>query len=341
MLPKGPSWKCQTAAWLLHVYSEWLTGDAVWSIHDQLPQGATVLGTVLSSDKTNITTMTGARVTHLLLLGLANIYMCTRMKLLSKSPEPDNNLLTSIDRSLALFHDNKDVIMTLDAQMGVKRVIDNWHIPKLELMQSITTSTCQVGALIQWSTDATEHVHISKIKDPVQHTNNNNYDPQICLATSLKNPPTDPDLEELCEDEEDEDEDEEENGENDEPMDPQTALLEELNHTHTTFNYFSKIRILAATRHGIPQAHPPCTFLAGSTAVHLNCNPTYTGLKIDNIANQFNIQDLWHALSDFFQHDARNRDGVFGVGVPRRLLINHPLNIPFECVQVWHTVHLQ
>ncbi|KAG1817644.1 uncharacterized protein BJ212DRAFT_1446643 [Suillus subaureus] len=82
------------------------------------------------------------------------------------SPEPDDNLLTSIDRSLTLFHDNKEVIMTLGAWMGAKRVIDNWHIPKLELMQSITTSTCQVGALIQWSADATEHVHVSEIKDP-------------------------------------------------------------------------------------------------------------------------------------------------------------------------------
>ncbi|KAG2048233.1 hypothetical protein BDR06DRAFT_895929 [Suillus hirtellus] len=73
-----------TAAWLLHVYSEWLTGDAAWSIQDQLPQGAIVLGTMLSSDKTNVMTMTGARVAHLLLLGLANIRMCTHTKLSSK-----------------------------------------------------------------------------------------------------------------------------------------------------------------------------------------------------------------------------------------------------------------
>ncbi|KAG2354988.1 hypothetical protein BDR07DRAFT_1248238, partial [Suillus spraguei] len=51
---------------------------------DQLPQGATVLSTVLSSDQTNIITMTGARVAHPLLVGLANIHMHTRMKLLSK-----------------------------------------------------------------------------------------------------------------------------------------------------------------------------------------------------------------------------------------------------------------
>ncbi|KAG2115445.1 hypothetical protein DEU56DRAFT_689561, partial [Suillus clintonianus] len=49
------------------------------------PRGATILGTVLSSDKTNITTMTGARLAHPLLLGLANIRMHTRTKLSSKA----------------------------------------------------------------------------------------------------------------------------------------------------------------------------------------------------------------------------------------------------------------
>ncbi|KAG2123729.1 hypothetical protein DEU56DRAFT_701519, partial [Suillus clintonianus] len=63
----------KTAAHLLQVYSEWLTGDAAWEMQTQFPRGATVLGTVLSSDKTNITTRTGARIAHLLLLGLANI----------------------------------------------------------------------------------------------------------------------------------------------------------------------------------------------------------------------------------------------------------------------------
>ncbi|KAG2737085.1 hypothetical protein P692DRAFT_201684677, partial [Suillus brevipes Sb2] len=92
MLPSGPSWKCQVipsiyptkdpiecleslfanplfhdkldftprhvytmAAHLIQVYSEWMMGDAAWEMQTQFPRGATVLGTVLSSDKTNIT----------------------------------------------------------------------------------------------------------------------------------------------------------------------------------------------------------------------------------------------------------------------------------------------
>ncbi|KAG2032849.1 hypothetical protein BDR03DRAFT_1014891 [Suillus americanus] len=150
---------------------------------------------------------------------------------LAQSPALNDNSLTAINRSLTTFHDNTDVIMTLGAQMGMKRAINNWHIPKLELMQNITTSACQVGAPIQWSADATEHAHVFEIKDPARHTKNNEYNPQICrhldqeeklhcfaVATSLKSSPTDPDLEELHEDEGDENK--EENGEDDEPIDP-------------------------------------------------------------------------------------------------------------------------
>ncbi|KAG1797939.1 hypothetical protein EV424DRAFT_1546453 [Suillus variegatus] len=94
-------------------------------------------------------------------------------------------------------------------QMGTKRPIENWHIPKLELLQSVTSSMRKVGALIQWSADATEHAHISKIKEPAWQTNNNDYNPQICrhldreeklrhftITTSLKSHPTscDPDF---------------------------------------------------------------------------------------------------------------------------------------------------
>jgi len=45
-----------------------------------LPEGATLLGAILSSDKTNISVMTGDRVAHPVLLSLANIHMGVRMK---------------------------------------------------------------------------------------------------------------------------------------------------------------------------------------------------------------------------------------------------------------------
>lgn len=49
-------------------------------IQQQLPNGATQLGTILSSDKTNISAMTGNRVAYPLLISLANLQMDFRMK---------------------------------------------------------------------------------------------------------------------------------------------------------------------------------------------------------------------------------------------------------------------
>lgn len=44
-------------------------------IQSQLPEGATLLGTLVSSDKTTISAMTGNRVAHPLLISLTDIVM--------------------------------------------------------------------------------------------------------------------------------------------------------------------------------------------------------------------------------------------------------------------------
>jgi len=49
----------------------------------QIPTGATLLGTMLSSDKTNISVLMGDHITHPLLISLVNIKMATRLKLSS------------------------------------------------------------------------------------------------------------------------------------------------------------------------------------------------------------------------------------------------------------------
>jgi len=276
------------------------------------------------------------------------------LRYMAQCPAPDDDLLACIDRSLLIFHDNKDIIMTLRARMGAKKPIENWFIPKLELMQSITSSTRNVGALIQWSADATEHAHVSEIKYPARRTNNNDYDPQICrhldreeklrrfaIATTLKSHSTyrdpDPRPEEVPEEEEGEKEDMKEDDDEWEPDDPRTALLEEMNHTRVTTNYFSKA--LQVAREVLP--YPPRTFIAGGTAIHLNYNPSRTGVKIEDIADDFDIPDLYAALSDFLRHDVRDRGAVHRVGPRRRPLIDRPSTLPFDRVQVWHTVRLQ
>ncbi|KIK14429.1 hypothetical protein PISMIDRAFT_38112, partial [Pisolithus microcarpus 441] len=55
-----------------HIYTDWLTGDQAWELQDALPDGATLLGSVLSSDKTHITQVRNHQA-HPLLISLANI----------------------------------------------------------------------------------------------------------------------------------------------------------------------------------------------------------------------------------------------------------------------------
>ncbi|KAG0694672.1 hypothetical protein DFH29DRAFT_815067 [Suillus ampliporus] len=74
-----------TAQKLCRVYTEWMTGDNAWNMQSALPQGATLLGTILSSDKTNISVLMGDHVVHPLLVGLTNTRMNTQLKSLSNS----------------------------------------------------------------------------------------------------------------------------------------------------------------------------------------------------------------------------------------------------------------
>ncbi|KAG1817873.1 hypothetical protein DFJ58DRAFT_888393 [Suillus subalutaceus] len=80
MLDFTPRRVYTTAQRLCRVFSEWATGDDAWNMQSALPKGATLLGTILSSDKTNVSTMTGDRVAHPLLISLAKIRMSTRLK---------------------------------------------------------------------------------------------------------------------------------------------------------------------------------------------------------------------------------------------------------------------
>jgi hypothetical protein len=98
----------------------------------QLPEGATLLGVILSSDKTNLSSMTGGRVAHPLLISLANLLMDFRTKatnhafhLLALLPTPkfihkDRKICSVLGNRL--IHDCLDFILQplkKAAQVGV------------------------------------------------------------------------------------------------------------------------------------------------------------------------------------------------------------------------------
>ena len=99
---------------------------------------------------------------------------------LAQSPVIDEENCSRIAAALALFHSHKDSIIDAGARTGKgNQVIENWHIPKLELMQSVVPNIMQNGAAIQWSADITERAHITEIKDPAHAGNNQKYESQI------------------------------------------------------------------------------------------------------------------------------------------------------------------
>ena len=89
----------------------------------------------------------------------------------------------------------------MGAQVGKRnRAINDWHIPRLELMQSVVPNIQANGASIQFSADVTERAHITEIKNPAHAGNNQHNKSQICydldhtdklhcfeLATSIYN----------------------------------------------------------------------------------------------------------------------------------------------------------
>ncbi|KAG1789799.1 hypothetical protein EV424DRAFT_1545250 [Suillus variegatus] len=72
--------------------------------------------------------------------------------------------------SLEEFHHHKHVILNAGARRGTKGTLDNFIIPKLELLQSFAVFTKDTGALIQWTADVTERLLITHCKLPFKKT---------------------------------------------------------------------------------------------------------------------------------------------------------------------------
>ncbi len=63
-----------------------------------------------------------------------------------------------MDAALSEFHSHKNAILEAGARRGKgsNSQIDNWHIPKLEFLQSVVSSIRKNGVSLQWSADGTE-----------------------------------------------------------------------------------------------------------------------------------------------------------------------------------------
>jgi len=73
--------------------------------------------------------------------------------------------------ALSEFHAFKGAILQAGAWRGKSKEINHFSIPKLEILQSFSRSICNVGCLIQYTTDVSEHLLKTHCKDPFTRTN--------------------------------------------------------------------------------------------------------------------------------------------------------------------------
>ncbi|PPQ93557.1 hypothetical protein CVT25_005582, partial [Psilocybe cyanescens] len=128
-----------SATKVMRVYTEWLSGDAAHYMQicndkfyhyldvsprasqEKIPEGGTLIGAIISSDKTHISAQTGNRAAHPLLLSCANINMNVRNKasghlfvLLALLPIPIYHHKKSVIRGMLenrLFHECLDIVL--------------------------------------------------------------------------------------------------------------------------------------------------------------------------------------------------------------------------------------
>ena len=257
----------------------------------------------------------------------------------AQAPELDDNDCTMLKASLQAFHANKASIITAGGRKGKKDVIDNWYVPKLELLQNVVPSIQTSGAPAQWTADVTKHAHIVVIKNPARASNNVDIDPQICryldrlekcsrfeLATSLR------EVGDYHEDEDDE-------GITTVNIDGDMQLFESVaklgQPKRSPADYFAKAQdLLAAPRRSVP--FPLRTSAVCNTAINVNKDPKIIRASINATATSHNIPDLHGAIGDYLQQEAQR--------LPHQVVgQRHSTNtcdLSFSQLAVWHAVRL-
>ncbi|KAJ7128227.1 hypothetical protein C8R43DRAFT_897203 [Mycena crocata] len=272
--------------------------------------------------------------------------------------------LQRLEGSLSDFHRHKQGILDAGIRRGDGGPIENWHIPKLEFMQSVVPGIRANGVPYQWTADVTEHAHIEEVKVHAAKGNNRRYEDQICrsldrrdkvalfdLATAIATAGID--LGEIDSGSEDEAENDAraENKNADEPQNgpvlvkSSSELLHKINpaHKHLTganrsvADYFEKS---AKLKKGlVPNAKMPHrSFTRDTTAFHLSRDHVGHQMTINDAASRFQLPDLENALRAYVHRVQAGEDLIIGGHRPTMAMAN---TLPFQKLQIWHSVRLQ
>ena len=271
--------------------------------------------------------------------------------------EIDEDGCNRILAALHEFHTHKEAVLAAGVRVGKgKKAINNWHIPKLEFLQSVVPNIRANGAPIQWSADATEHAHITEIKNPARSGNNQEYESQICrnldrtdkcrrfdLATSVHDAQVDfrsyTEARDAVNDYEVIDSDDD--GDTDRQYITSTSSL--LSHIQPITNLSGPLRVASnyfreAEHLPLNAPHPHRTFISGHTAFHLARDPSFKQMTIDTVAQEFGLPDLRPSLADYLQRVVEN-PAIHLIGGRQRA--QSGCFLPFEMLQVWSTVRIQ
>ncbi|KAG1724156.1 uncharacterized protein EDB91DRAFT_1239997 [Suillus paluster] len=236
--------------------------------------------------------------------------------------------LHSLSEALRKFHYYKDFILTAGGHHGKNSLLNHFQIPKLELMQHVARSTRAMGAPYQWSSDITEHCHITHVKRPYRMSNRRDFHGQCCrfldqqeklqffqLYTVLKS--------------------------------QRASLIYEMSReANTMVLHYPEATWISTVLPGeqYAVASKPITSLFTNNCTHfssddtvtilLTCHPHFHHLSIEEASQCFHIPDLCPVLGDLIS-------GRSYLECSGRRICRPNCSLSFDYLHIWQKFHMQ
>ena len=223
---------------------------------------------------------------------------------------------SSLQVTLQEFYTGKSSIYNAGGRLGKLGPINHWRIPKLELMNTVHESVIWMGAPYQWTSDITEHCHITHVKTPYRLSSRRNFHEQCCrymdcvekcltftMYTTTKT------------------------------LGP-TLATEIANEADQVAIDDSELPPLTSPESNIGTTPTVPASLFTKTCSHFTDNQT-VAFTVATVMSTFKVPDLQAALGDFFilKQSYSSHHGK------RQSRVDCPL--PFQCLHIWESFHMQ
>jgi hypothetical protein len=269
-----------------------------------------------------------------------------------QAPVINEDILDKMAHALACFQAEKDAILKAGFRKGKKGPINNWHIPKLEFLQSVIPAIRANRVPLQWTADITGHAHITEVKEPASNSNNQGHEAQICrhldrrdkchyfsLTTAMDSSGVDLGV---CVEGNDTDADAVLHDNTSLLFNRSSDILQKigpipgLSSARTQADYFAETVSLLEGKHpNAPTPYRTFTSADTSTAFHLNRDHVGHRLSVEDTATKFDLPDLRDVILSFIQRPHGSQLVIGG----RRPNVEDDYR--FSYLQVWHNCRIQ